>query len=137
MTPIPEAPSTNTQLPFDIDDRSDQTLIIAYAWVPLVIELFRSMGAAQAINDAGHIKQRRRGLMPAQLVETLRALRGNTSEGRIPLPTDLCINIPGFLMSDLELCTVRDSSCCFANHLPNSRHISTLLTSTIPNLNHP
>jgi hypothetical protein len=79
MTPIPEAPSTNTQLPFDIDDRSDPTLIIAYAWVPLVIKLFRSMGAAQAINDAGHIKQCRRGLMPAQLVETLRALRGNTS----------------------------------------------------------
>jgi len=71
---MPETPSANTRLPFDIDDRIDPTLITAHAGVPLVIELFRRMGAAQVINDAVRIKQRQRGLTPAQVVETLMAL---------------------------------------------------------------
>jgi hypothetical protein len=71
---MPETPSANARLPFDIDDRIDPTLITAHAGVPLVIELFRRMGGAQVINDEGRIKQRQRGLSPAQLVETLIAL---------------------------------------------------------------
>jgi hypothetical protein len=71
---MPETPSANARLPFEIDDRIDPTLITAHAGVPLVIELFRRMGAAQVINDAVRIKQRQRGLPPAQLVETLIAL---------------------------------------------------------------
>ena len=48
---MPETPSANAQLPFDTDDRIDPTLITAHAGVPLVIELFRRVGAAQVIND--------------------------------------------------------------------------------------
>jgi hypothetical protein len=71
---MPETPSANTRLPFQIDDQIDPTLITAHAGVPLVIELFRRVGAAQIVNDAVRRKQRQRGLMPAQLVETLMAL---------------------------------------------------------------
>jgi hypothetical protein len=72
--PMPETPSANARLPFDIDEQIDPTLITAHAGVPLVIELFRRMGAAQVINEAVRIKQRQRGLRPAQLVEALIAL---------------------------------------------------------------
>ena len=71
---MPETPSEPAQLPFEIDDRIDPTLITAHAGVPLVIELFRRVGAAQVINEQVRIKQRQRGLLPAQLVETLIAL---------------------------------------------------------------
>lgn len=71
---MPEPPSLAARLPFEIDDRIDPTLITAHAGVPLVIELFRRVGAAQVVNDQVRIKQRQRGLMPAQLVETLIAL---------------------------------------------------------------
>ena len=71
---MPETPSANARLPFDIDEQIDPTLITAHAGVPLVIELFRRMGAAQVINEAVRIKQRQRGLRPAQLVEALIAL---------------------------------------------------------------
>jgi hypothetical protein len=62
------------RLPFEIDDRLDPSLVTAYAGVPLVIELFRRVGAAQVVNEQVRIKQRQRGLPPAQLVETLIAL---------------------------------------------------------------
>jgi hypothetical protein len=62
------------QLPFEIEDRIDPGLITAHAGVPLVIELFRRVGAAQVVNAQVRIKQRQRGLTPAQLMETLIAL---------------------------------------------------------------
>ncbi len=62
------------QLPFEIADRIAPGLITAHAGVPLVIELFRRVGAAQIVNGQVRIKQRQRGLTPAQLVETLIAL---------------------------------------------------------------
>lgn len=68
---MPEEP---TRLPFEIDETIDPSLVTARAGVPLVIELFRQLGVAQAIDEHVHIKQRRRGLRPAQLVETLIAL---------------------------------------------------------------
>lgn len=71
---MPETPSAHARLPFDIDDQIDPTLITAHAGVPLVIELFRRVGAAQVVNEQVRIKQRQRGLTPAQLVETLLAL---------------------------------------------------------------
>lgn len=61
-------------LPFEIDERIDPALITAHAGVPLVIEVFRRVGAAQVVNDQVRLKQRQRGLTPAQLVETLVAL---------------------------------------------------------------
>lgn len=42
--------------------------------MPLVIELFRRVGAAQIVNEQVRIKRGQRGLTPAQLVETLIAL---------------------------------------------------------------
>ncbi len=71
---MPATPSANVRLPFDIDDQIDPTLITAHAGVPLVIELFRRVGAAQIVNEQVRIKRRQRGLTPAQLVETLIAL---------------------------------------------------------------
>lgn len=59
------------RLPFEIDARPDPSLVTAYARVPLVIELFRRVGAAQVVNEQVRIKQRQCGLPPAQLVETL------------------------------------------------------------------
>jgi hypothetical protein len=71
---MPETPAANVRLPFDIDDQIDPTLLTAHAGVPLVMELFRRLGAAQIVNEQVRIKQRQRGLTPAQLVETLIAL---------------------------------------------------------------
>ncbi len=71
---LPETPSTNARLPYDIDDQIDPTLITAPAGVPLVIELFHRVGVAQVVNEQVWIKQRQRGLTAAQLVETLMAL---------------------------------------------------------------
>ena len=69
-----EMSSERARLPFEIDHRIDPGLITAHAGVPLVIELFRRVGAAQVVNAQVRIKQRQRGLTPAQLVETLIAL---------------------------------------------------------------
>lgn len=68
------APAANVRLPFDIDDQIDPTLLTAHAGGPLVIELFRRLGPAQIVKEQVRIKQRQRGLTPAQLVETLIAL---------------------------------------------------------------
>ncbi|MFI4978552.1 MAG: IS1380 family transposase [Solirubrobacterales bacterium] len=67
-------PTTNPRLPFEIDDTIDPTLVTGRAGVPLVIELFRQLGVAQAIAAHVPVKQRQRGLPPAQLVESLIAL---------------------------------------------------------------
>ena len=68
---MPEEP---TRLPFEIDETIDPSLVTARAGVPLLIELFRQLGVAQAIDEHVRIKQRHRGLRPAQFVETLIAL---------------------------------------------------------------
>lgn len=62
------------RLPFEIDDRIEPRLVTAHAGVPRVIELFRRVGAVQVVTAQVRIKQRQRGLTPAQLVETLVAL---------------------------------------------------------------
>jgi Transposase DDE domain group 1 len=71
---MPELPPESQPLPFAIDDRIDPSLVTARAGVPLVIELFRQVGAAQVVEKHVRIKQRRRGLPASQLVETLIAL---------------------------------------------------------------
>lgn len=55
---MPETPSANARLPFDIDDQIDPTLLTAHAGVPLVIALFRRLGAAQLVNEQVRIQQR-------------------------------------------------------------------------------
>ncbi len=67
-------PEPMPRLPFEIDDRIDPALVTGRAGVPLVIELFRQLGVAHVIDTAVPIKQRQRGLRPAQLVESLVAL---------------------------------------------------------------
>lgn len=67
-------PTTSPRLPFEIDDTIDPTLVTGRAGVPLVIELFRHLGVAQAIDTHVAVKQRQRGLSPSQLVESLVAL---------------------------------------------------------------
>ena len=49
-------------------------LVTGRAGVPLVIELFRQLGVAQAIETQVAAKQRQRGLPPSQLVKSLVAL---------------------------------------------------------------
>jgi hypothetical protein len=67
-------PDTSPRVPFEIDDASDPTLVTGRAGVPLVIELFRQLGVAQAIDTQVTVTQRQRGLLPSQLVERLIAL---------------------------------------------------------------
>ncbi len=67
-------PDPSPRLPFEIDDTIDPTLVTGRAGVPLVIELFRQLGAAAVIDAEVAVKQRQRGLPPSQLVESLIAL---------------------------------------------------------------
>ncbi|MGD0264995.1 MAG: hypothetical protein ABSD47_08560 [Candidatus Methylomirabilota bacterium] len=67
-------PEETPRLPFEIDETVDPSLVTGRAGVPLVIELFRQLGAAATINTQVRLKQRQRGLRPSQLVESLIAL---------------------------------------------------------------
>jgi hypothetical protein len=62
-------PDTSPRLPFEIADTIDPTLVTGRVGVPLVIELFRQLGVAQAIDARVPVKQRQRGLPPSQVVE--------------------------------------------------------------------
>ncbi len=64
----------SNSLPFEIDSRIDPSLVTAHAGIPLLIELFRQVGAAQVVDDEVEIKQRQRGLKASQMVESLVAL---------------------------------------------------------------
>ncbi|MDF0675722.1 MAG: hypothetical protein P0120_15590 [Nitrospira sp.] len=82
------------QLPFEIDDRFDPRLVTAHTGVPLVIELFRQVGAAQVVNAQVRLKQRQRGLTSTQLVETLIALwtaGGDRCQGLKTLRVDVAL----------------------------------------------
>lgn len=67
-------PQDTPRLPFEIDDTIDPSLVTGRAGVPLVIELFRHLGVAATLDAEVDVKQRQRGLSPAQLVESLLAL---------------------------------------------------------------
>lgn len=67
-------PQDPTRLPFEIDETVDPSLVTGRAGVPLAIELFRQLGVAATIDAQVPVKQRQRGLRPAQLVESLIAL---------------------------------------------------------------
>ena len=84
-------PQDTPRLPFEIDDAIDPTLVTGRAGVPLVIELFRHMGVAAAIDAQVRVKQRQRGLQPSQLVESLIALwvsGGDRCQDLTPLRED-------------------------------------------------
>ena len=64
-------PQPPTQLPFDLDDVVDPSLVTSRAGIPLAIELFRQLGVATAVDAQVAVKQRQRGLRASQLVESL------------------------------------------------------------------
>ena len=51
------------RLPFELDDKIDDTLTTAHAGVPLVAELFRVCGAAEVMERRAAPKERKRGLL--------------------------------------------------------------------------
>ena len=63
-----------TRLQFEVDERIDPSLITAHAGIPLVMELFRSSGAAGLMDEVATAKQRKRGLRPSESAESLFAL---------------------------------------------------------------
>jgi Transposase DDE domain group 1 len=66
--------SLQDRLPFELDDRIDETLATAHAGVPLAIELFHSCGASGVLEQRVVVKQRKRGLTEAQITESFFAL---------------------------------------------------------------
>jgi hypothetical protein len=84
-------PPETPRLPFEIDETIDPALVTGRAGVPLVIELFRQLGVAATIEAEVAVKQRQRGLPPAQLVESLIALwtsGGDRCQDLTPLRED-------------------------------------------------
>ena len=62
------------RLPFELDQRAETGFITAHGGVPLLIEAFRTSGAAAMLDTSVVIKRRKRGLTPSQLVEGLFSL---------------------------------------------------------------
>jgi hypothetical protein len=65
---------SQTRLPFELDQRAETGALTAHGGVPLLIEAFRTSGAAALLDAGVVIKRRKRGLAPAALVEGLFAL---------------------------------------------------------------
>ena len=66
--------ASQTRLPFELDQRAETGFITAHGGVPLLLEAFRTSGAAAVLDASVVIKRRKRGLLPSQLVEGLLAL---------------------------------------------------------------
>lgn len=62
------------RLPFEVDERVDDSLVTAHAGVPLIIELFRASGAATVTDERVSLKSRKRGLNVSEMAESLFAL---------------------------------------------------------------
>jgi len=62
------------RLPFELDDKIDETLTTAHAGIPLVAELFRACGAADVMERRASPKLRDRGLKSFEMAESLHAL---------------------------------------------------------------
>jgi len=65
-----------TRLPFELDVRAEAGTFTALGGVPLLIEAFRTSGAAAVLDERVAIKRRQRGLAPSELVEALFSLWG-------------------------------------------------------------
>ena len=66
--------TVQTRLPFELDTRAEAGTLTAHGGVPLLIEAFRTSGAAAVLDASVVIKRRKRGLAPAALVEGLLSL---------------------------------------------------------------
>jgi hypothetical protein len=69
-----------SKLPFELDERLDESLVTAHAGVPLLIELFRATGAARLMDELVTIKSRKRGLLVSETAESLFALWASGGE---------------------------------------------------------
>lgn len=68
------------RLPFELDERIDDSLVTAHAGVPLLVELFRASGAARLMDESVTIKTRKRGLSASETAESLFALWASGGE---------------------------------------------------------
>jgi hypothetical protein len=85
---------TQTRLPFELDQRAETAALTAHGGVPLVIEAFRTSGAAAEVDEQISIKRRKRGLTPSQLIEglfSLWAAGGERCEDLAPLREDVAL----------------------------------------------
>ena len=85
---------TQTRLPFELDTRAEAGTLTAHGGVPLLIEAFRTSGAAAVVDASVVIKRRQRGLTSAQLVEglfSLWAAGGERCEDLAPLREDAAL----------------------------------------------
>ena len=82
------------RLPFELDVRAEAGALTAHGGVPLLIEAFRTSGAAAVLDASVVIKRRKRGLPPAALVEGLLSLwaaGGERCEDLAPLREDAAL----------------------------------------------
>jgi hypothetical protein len=85
---------TQTRLPFELDVRAEAGALTAHGGVPLLIEAFRTSGAAAVVDERVVIKRRKRGLTPSQLIEglfSLWAAGGERCEDLAPLREDTAL----------------------------------------------
>ena len=85
---------TQRRLPFELDQRAETGTLTAYGGVPLLIEAFRTSGAAAVLDEQVTIKRRKRGLLPSQLVEglfSLWAAGGERGDDLAPLREDTAL----------------------------------------------
>lgn len=68
------------RLPFEVDERIDDSLVTAHAGVPLLVELFRAIGAAGVLDESVKLKSRKRGLAASEMAESLFALWASGGE---------------------------------------------------------
>lgn len=61
------------RLGFELDERTDEEALTAYAGTPVLVEMFRASGAARVVDECSP-KQRERGLSASQLLESLLVL---------------------------------------------------------------
>ena len=83
-----------TRLPFELDQRVETAALTAHGGVPLLIEAFRTSGAAAVVDTNVVIKRRKRGLTPSELVEGLFGLwaaGGERCEDLAPLREDAAL----------------------------------------------
>ena len=86
--------TAQTRLPFELDQRPEAGVLTAHGGVPLLIEAFRTSGAAAVLNASVVIKRRKRGLAPSELVEGLLSLwaaGGERCEDLAPLREDAAL----------------------------------------------
>ena len=65
---------SGSRLDFELDHELETNSFTAHAGVPLLIEHFRSCGAASVVDSQSELKRRARGLSASEMVESLLAL---------------------------------------------------------------